>query len=45
MKPPEIVNASQADLDDLLARARPTFTLRTAVEPAPAPISSTLAGT
>ena len=26
MKPPEIVNASQADLDELLAKARPTFT-------------------
>jgi hypothetical protein len=26
MKPPEIVNATQAELDDLLAKARPTFT-------------------
>ena len=26
MKPPEIVNATQAELDELLARAKPTFT-------------------
>jgi len=26
MKPPEIVNATQAELDELLAKARPTFT-------------------
>jgi transposase len=26
MKPPEIVNATQAELDDLLAKAKPTFT-------------------
>ena len=26
MKPPEIVNATQAELDELLAQARPTFT-------------------
>ena len=26
MKPPEIVNATQAELDELLAKAKPTFT-------------------
>ncbi len=25
MKPPEIVNATQAELDELLAKAKPTF--------------------